>query len=117
MKKRFYLFLPFIALVIVGCGGSNSTKMVNRLEVSVSAEDNVNEMIEHMERFHEKCEGESMTFKASGERTAIVMWDNKYPAEDIDEAIEKLKSTLLTDSDIDGMKFGYLVNKGSRVIK
>lgn len=58
-----------------------------------------------------------MTFRASGERTAIIMWDNKYPKEDVDKAIEKLKETILSDADIDNMKYGNLITKGNRVIE
>lgn len=115
--KRILFIIPLVALAVGSCGGDSSTKNENGIEVTTSSEDNVNEMIDHMKRFHKSCEGESMTFRASGERTAIIMWDNKYPKEDVDKAIEKLKETILSDADIDNMKYGNLITKGNRVIE
>ena len=115
--KMILLIIPLVALVVVSCGGGSSTKIENGIEVTTTSEDNVNEMIEHMGRFHNSCESESMTFRASGERTAIRMWDKKYPTEDVDKAIEELKETILSDADIDSMKYGNLIIKGNRVIE
>lgn len=117
IMKRIFFIIPIVAIGLGSCGGDSSTKIENGMEVSTTSEDNVNEMIEHMESFHKSCEGESMIFRASGERTAIRMWDNKYPKDDVDEAIEKLKETLLSDADINNMKYGNLITKGNRVIE
>jgi hypothetical protein len=117
MMKKIFLIIPLFALAVTSCGGDSSKKNENGIEVITNSEDNVNEMIEHMARFHEICEGESITYRASGERTAIMMWDKKYPKEDVDKAIEKLKGTILRDADIDNMKYGNIIKKGNRVIE
>jgi hypothetical protein len=115
--NRILFIIPLIAIAVGSCGRDSSTKNENGIEVITTSEDNVNEMIEHMKSFHKSCEGESMTFRASGERTAIMMWDKKYPKEDVDKAIEKLKETILSDAEIDNMKYGNLITKGNRVIE
>ena len=112
-----FLLLVAVSLAAVSCGVQTSKKVENGVEVSTTSDGNVSEMLEHMERFHKSCEGESMTFRASGERTAIGMWDKKYPSEDVDKAIQLLKDSLLSDADIDTMKHGNLIIKGSRVIE
>tara|TARA_B100001287_G_scaffold46061_1_gene35126 strand:- start:13373 stop:13723 length:351 start_codon:yes stop_codon:yes gene_type:complete len=116
MTKKL-LIITLAALIAVGCGRDSSTKIENGIEVATTSEDNVNEMIEHMGRFHNSCEGESITFRASGERAAIKMWDKKYPTVDVDKAIEELKETILSDTDINNMKYGHLIIKGNRVIE
>jgi len=115
--KKVHFIITLLILTVVGCGVNNSTKIEDGVEVKTTSEDNINEMIEHMARFHSSCEGESMIFRASGERTAIRMWDEKYPAEDVDKAIRELKKTILSDADIDQMKHGNLIIKGNRVIE
>jgi hypothetical protein len=115
--KKILLIISLVALAVCSCGGDSSTKIENGIEITTTSEDNVNEMIEHMARFHKKCEGESMTYRASGERTAIIMWDKKYPTEDVDKAIEELKETILSDADIDNMKYGNLIVKGNRLLE
>jgi hypothetical protein len=81
--------LCFIGVVLFACDSIKS-----------ESNKNVEEMIQHMENFHKDCEGESILFRASGERTAIEIWDSKYPVEDVDKAIKQLKTKLLTDSEI-----------------
>jgi hypothetical protein len=115
--KKILLIAPLIGLATVSCGGDSSEKIQNGIEVTTTSQKNIEEMIQNMERFHESCEGESMTFRASGERMTIRIWDDKYPKEDVDKAIEKIKDTILSDADIDNMKYGYLIIKGNRVIE
>lgn len=114
--KTLILILT-VAIAAVSCSWDRSKKIENGIEVTTTSQKNIEEMIQNMERFHESCEGESMTFRASGERMTIRIWDDKYPKEDVDKAIEKIKDTILSDADIDNMKYGYLIIKGNRVIE
>ena len=116
MTKKL-LIIPLVALIAFSCFRDSSTKIENEIEVATNSENNVNEMIDHMGRIHNSCEGESITFRASAERAAIKIWDNKYPTEDVDKAIEELKETILSDTDIYNMKYGHFIIKVNRVIE
>jgi hypothetical protein len=79
---------------------------------------NVTEMIENMKNIHLKCEGKSIHYRGSAERTTISIWDSKYPKEDVDFAIEELKPSLLTDEQIRREQLGYaILNMSKREIK
>jgi hypothetical protein len=111
------LLISILSIVIVGCGQQSGSNDRNDNVKATFDNDNVKEMVRHMEEFHKECNGESEIFRASGERTAISMWESKYPENDIQQAIKILKPTLFTDSEIDAMKHGNLIPKGNRVIQ
>jgi hypothetical protein len=115
--KKILLIAPLVGLAAVSCGGDGSEKIKSGIEVTTTSQKNIEDMIQNMERFHKSCEGESMTFRASGERMTIRIWDDKYPKEDVDKALEKIKDTILSDADIANMKYGHLIIKGNRVIE
>ena len=98
--KNILIISIIIATMSCKSNSTNSSKKENSNLTETIENDNVAFMIEHMNRFHDACEGKSIMFRASGERTAITDWDNKYPKADVDEAIKVLKPTLLTDSEI-----------------
>lgn len=116
MPKIKIILLLFLSLNISSCSNQKSE---NAEEVStIIRNKNINEMIAQMELFHKQCEGQTILFRASGERTALADWDRIYPKKDVDNAIKILKPTLLTDAEIQEEKFGYLVLKkdGRKVV-